>query len=372
MKSTLTEKDCPDSETLFVNFPKSVPTEAFEAVTEKVRAIASQCLEDAINGDGASEERTTAETEPALEVKGKLAVGGKGYCFLGFASHAAAAMAVAAMTGGTDGGQLGEDLVKEATELDKVSVFWSRADIKQITVKEKDSEGLNFTRVRYPADARTDCWFCLASPSCEKHLIVDVGVNCYVAQPKGPLTDTHSLIVPLAHDGKGCFAGEARDEVRGYVDKLTAHARSEGNELFVFERAVETRGGYHSHVQCVPIERGKCGKLREVVRHAAGRLNIEMKELQNEEVSLKAIVEDEEYFYMEVPTGSQTGRGTRYVTKLPKGTSGRVPIQFGRELAAVATGRPEKSHWKSCVESEEVEKSTAMAFREGFGKLHNE
>ena len=152
--NTLTEKDCPDSETLFVIFPKAVPSEYFEDVTEKIRLLSEQCLEAAINGDGASEDRVTAKEEPALAVMSKLAGGGKGFCFMGFASHAAAAMAVAAMTGATDGGNLLDEFVAKQTELDKICVYWSKADIKTVTEREEDSKGLNFNRVRYPADNR--------------------------------------------------------------------------------------------------------------------------------------------------------------------------------------------------------------------------
>jgi hypothetical protein len=89
-----------------------------------------------------------------------------------------------------------------------------------------------------------------------------------------------------------------------------------------------------------------------------------MQELQNEDIQLKTIVDGAEYFYMEVPDGK--GKATRFVTKVPRGAGMRIPLQFGREIAAVAMGCGEKSHWKACVESEEAEKATAMAFRESF------
>lgn len=198
-------------------------------------------------------------------------------------------------------------------------------------------------------------------------MIVDVGESVYVAQPKGPLVKTHSLIVPLAHDGVGSFVGGAAEEVKSYVTKLVKHARNEGDELFVFERAVETRGGYHSHVQCIPVEREKVPKLHEMVKHGASKLGVPLKELQNEGVSMKAIVDGCEYFYMEVPNVG--GAPSRFAVKLERGAGGKIPLQFGREIAAVALGMSERGHWKACVESEDVEKATAMSFRESFAKL---
>ena len=44
-----------------------------------------------------------------------------------------------------------------------------------------------------------DCWFCLASPNVESHLVVSIGEACYVALDKGVLTEGHLQIVPIAH-----------------------------------------------------------------------------------------------------------------------------------------------------------------------------
>lgn len=43
------------------------------------------------------------------------------------------------------------------------------------------------------------CWFCLSSPSVEKHLVISVGTHCYLALAKGPLNPYHVLILPIAH-----------------------------------------------------------------------------------------------------------------------------------------------------------------------------
>lgn len=44
-----------------------------------------------------------------------------------------------------------------------------------------------------------DCWFCLANPQAEKHMVVHVGETLYTAVPKGGLNEKHILIVPIAH-----------------------------------------------------------------------------------------------------------------------------------------------------------------------------
>ena len=45
--------------------------------------------------------------------------------------------------------------------------------------------------------AAAACWFCLASPEVEKHLIVSVGDESYVALAKGGIDWNNLLIVPI-------------------------------------------------------------------------------------------------------------------------------------------------------------------------------
>ena len=214
---------------LFFTYPKTVPAIMFQECTESLRKLAEQLLENAINGDGASSDRVTASTEPALVVESKLALG-KGFGFLSFASHAAAAMAIAAMTGGTDGGLVAEEEIGALPVLKNTGVYWSKAE-KFSSSDQQDIIGLDFQRVRYPEDPREDCWFCLASDCCEKHFIVSVGETAYVAMPKGPINDNHSLIIPVVHEKKGALCGSAAKEVEELKEKLIKHAKSEGKEV---------------------------------------------------------------------------------------------------------------------------------------------
>ncbi|XP_032360999.1 CWF19-like protein 1 isoform X2 [Etheostoma spectabile] len=38
---------------------------------------------------------------------------------------------------------------------------------------------------RRPPQASGPCWFCLASPQVEKHLVISIGTHCYLALAKG-------------------------------------------------------------------------------------------------------------------------------------------------------------------------------------------
>lgn len=68
---------------------------------------------------------------------------------------------------------------------------------------------------------RMDCWYCVASPSCEKHLIASVNDFSYLSLPKGGINEKHVQIIPIDHEVS--FAGlstEAIEEVVKYKSAL--------------------------------------------------------------------------------------------------------------------------------------------------------
>ena len=108
-------------------------------------------------------------------------------------------------------------------------------------------------------------------------------------------------------------------------EKLRTFARDElGKDLFVFERAIPTRGGYHAHVNCIPIDKGLGPQLRtEMMKFAAasneGR-GFQLREIQSSDVSIHTILsnanEDGElngYFYAEIPYGDNDIKRFLYI-----------------------------------------------------------
>ena len=78
--------------------------------------------------------------------------------------------------------------------------------------------------------ARTqECWFCLSSATCEKHLITNVGNELYVTLPKGPIVPNHALIVPIEHVASmASHSARALAEVHAFVESLGAMYASLG------------------------------------------------------------------------------------------------------------------------------------------------
>jgi hypothetical protein len=395
-KTRLTEAEAADSTTLFVHLNLASMTEELCAHgIQSIGKLAQDKLEEAINADGGTD-RVTVEEEPALKVSARQMPGKQNCAFLDFASHAAASMALATLTGSVDGGLLqsdvgsDDDTLKDA--LREVQLWWARP---KDTPSGGDGHGhnLQFRSQHFPADARKDCWFCLASPTCEKHLIVSVLDNCYITMPKGPVNKHHALLVPVNHSvdeatSKRPILGAFLDPTPGAIadleaakEKLRKYALEElESDLFVFERAIPTRGGYHAHINCIPIAKGLGAKIRTTMLSAAAMTNrgngFELRELQNPDISVTNILKNADddglvgYFYAEVPFG-ENGEIKRFLyTALDKGDGFRkqVPLQFGREVLASVLGDNNLAHWKGCVKSTEVEEEYTQAFRKAFEK----
>jgi hypothetical protein len=361
-RARLSESDAIDSSSLYFRLPQTISSHHIPSVCENLRKLMECILEQAIQ-----DPKITAASEPALQVKSRVSDSNHLYYgFLDFASHAAASMALASATGNVDGGQLMEDLVNEnkiPSNLVDIKVYWApeRKKNDELDVIETTS-GIKFRRQHFPADSRTDCWFCLASESCERHLITNVYNLCYITMPKGPVhKDGHVLIVPVAHTSRGSLSDSTLwSEVEELKEKLRSHAEQVWNMgLFVFERAIQTRGGYHTHVQCVPIPKHLVSKLESIMISMAKTSGVNLKELLSD-LQMSVVAEDE-YFFAEILSENVS---KRFLHNIRDGPS--VPLQFGREVLAAVLDLPKLAHWKSSVLSTEEEIECALKFRASF------
>lgn len=423
-RQRLTESEARDSSAVYFKFTvekndSDTPLSILE-MGEMARQWMEHTLESALAGDDCNaEDVVKAADEPALQVKLRLPTANveqKRFGFLDFASHAAASMALATLTGSTDGGRVLMDQqamyakTKNVSEASSAALLsptigfyfnWAQSARMETTATEQDKKAWNliedeathfqFERKHFPADSRKDCWFCLASASCEMHLVTGVYNTCYAAMPKGPVHPGHVLLVPVQHSSQGAWKDPAvAQEMQGLKEKLRRHALSAYDaDLFVFERAIQTRGGYHTHVQCIPVKRQLGISLQSTMLAQARKVGIELREI-NSDVGIESLLsnssnddEDDDcsgYFYAEVPIATGTDyRRFLYQTSKQKSslplTSGHakkttsVPLQFGREILAAVLGQPELAHWKSCLLEHDQEAAMATAFLESFSQV---
>lgn len=384
MQHYVTQDEAKDSTSLFFHPPKNdaadkthissedattKQTSMVEGFAESLRAYLEETLENALNdGVGEDEERITSETEPALKVDVRVK---ESYGFLEFTSHAAATMALAALTKSTDGGliQATPDGAPLHPTLVGTNLRWAKSGPPQPKKgsREEVLEALGLKRQIFPADNRTDCWFCLASPSCETHLITGVYEEWYTAMPKGPVHPGHILLVPVTHTREGAW--NLNNEWIGLLEKLQQHASSAYDmDMFVFERSVETKGGYHTHVQCVPVPRDSTTKLQTTMMAHAKASGFDLRPIQSDLGVKTMMSKDDSYFYAEIRTRSQNSRFF-YCYNMNDREAATVPLQFAREVLASVMKNPKLAHWKACVVDKQQETDLAGKFRDSFNGM---
>ena len=331
-------------------------------IRDSLRATLETTLENAL-GEGVK-----ASEEPALQVKLRLPESETSYGFCDFASHAAGSMALASLTGSTDGGLLELHHSKEDSPLKDAIVYLHWAQPLQTNLEEKnvvESNGFKFERRHFPADSRSDCWFCLASKDCEKHLIVGVYDSFYAAMPKGPVHPGHVLLVPVHHSSEGALHDhQLSKDLDLLKQNLREHAHKTYNSgLFVFERAIATKGGYHTHIQCVPIAHEVEGEIEAAMQQQLDHLGLSSHEVPPDSAPSALLGDDGQYFYAEIPTAAK--EDCKRVLVL-QSASKKVPLQFGREVIASVLQKPDLAHWKSCLTDKKQETTLATEFRTSF------
>lgn len=226
-----------------------------------------------------------------------------------------------------------------------------------------------------------NCWFCLSNPRLEKHLVVTVGEECYMALPKGqvPVSSDesalvpgggHVLLVPIAHVPTP-YATEAsgaalRAETGAYLQALAACYASYGAVPVAWEvvRRSNTRAG-HTQMQVVPVAQAQLDGAEAFFREAA-----EAEGLAFEEDNVAAAFDDlssplltaqdrEDYCWIDL-------NGKRLLLLL---RGERFNLQFPRETLTTYLGMPERAEWKSCARPEEVEAAECDEFKEAFAEF---
>eukprot|EP00804_Cyclotella_cryptica_P021812 CCRYP_000803-RC/>CCRYP_000803-RC protein AED:0.13 eAED:0.13 QI:0/0.33/0/1/0.33/0/4/0/756 len=395
-KNRLTEAEAADSTTLFLRLPPTIDSSAYPAELETLRLLAQRAMEDELNVGIPldSPDRITAVDEPALRVTVRQPDAERNYGFLGFDSHTAALTTLISLTGNEDDGVVsGEKLAmiignvdgaiassqgRDASHLEGVTLYWAKGGQPKTDGGENGgNHGLHFNKRHFPPDSRTDCWFCLASPTCEKHLIVAVYDECYVAMPKGAVNDFHALIVPVDHKQQGALVDrKLAPEIDDIKTKLRLHARQVlQKDLFVFERSIQTKGGYHTHVQCIPVDAGSGPSIQSKMLEMAVYAGFQLKEITSD-LGLGALVDDFSggYFYAEIPLPGGGHDFRRFIYHAGEGgnekvNSGTVPLQFGREVLAAVMENPDIGQWKACVMSQEKESDLTIAFRKSLASV---
>lgn len=235
-------------------------------------------------------------------------------------------------------------------------------DLKKHQGKKRFSDGKDrgstqSKQAKKPPQPTGPCWFCLASPEVEKHLVVSIGTHCYLALAKGGLLPDHVLILPIGHyQSVVDLSSEVMEEVTKYKCALKEFFRSKGKRYVLFERNYKSQ---HLQLQVIPVPLDYTSEdIKECFITQAQEQQIELLEIPEHSDITQVVQPGTPYFYVELDTGEKLFHRIR----------GSFPLQFGR--AVLASGAllavPQRSDWRSCTASRPEEAAQAGAFRRDF------
>lgn len=217
-----------------------------------------------------------------------------------------------------------------------------------------------------------ECFFCLANPRLESHMIVNIAKLAYVAIAKGPLTRHshqlqmagHGIIIPIDHRPK-LAAADARliQEIASYRGALVSMFDALNHDVvfFDFDRA----DNVHYHMQFVPVPRGVLGPdanhFRAVLR--------EKVEYHNSRFSSNCTLDFKHQDPAELG-GADFLRFSIHVDKkeliLVSSLDGPVDLQFPRRVMAIVMKMPKRIKWDRCRQTKAQETSECEHFKQAF------
>ena len=205
---------------------------------------------------------------------------------------------------------------------------------------------------------RSPCWFCLSSPEVQKHMVVTVGNEAYMALAKGQLTSQHILLLPIGHFQSLVAAPEpVRAEIARFKSALVDCFKLKGMGMVFWERNFRSQ---HAQIQGIPVPHKAIKELRDTFL-AAGRVKgLELVECEEE---IWNVVEEEgiPYFHLELP------QGPALITR----QMSDFPLQWAREVLAgeELLNLPGKVDWRQATQTKEEETDNAIALRKIFQKF---
>lgn len=199
------------------------------------------------------------------------------------------------------------------------------------------------------------CWFCLSSPNVEKHLVISIGDSFYLALAKGPLNETHVLILSVTHiQSVSLLSQEDFDELDKFKNALRECFKASGKTVAFFERNYKSP---HLQVNAIALEEGLEWQVKNTIEDKAEEFNIQFETVPKLTAPTQ-LPPQGPYFALELPDNSV------YITRQMK----QFPLHFGRDIfcAPNLLNSEDKVDWRQCSLDKVEEEETVKAFRAAF------
>ena len=152
-------------------------------------------------------------------------------------------------------------------------------------------------------------------------------------------------------------------EAERYKQALKDFFASHNEKTLIVERCVTTQGPqHHTYIEVIPMPVDRVELVNKAFESESERYGIKF-ETVPKDASLAAVApEDNQYIHVELCDGR------KFIHKVhaAQREAGKVPLQFGRRLAAKALECPERTHWKSCVVPKDQEAQLTESFKRVF------
>ncbi|XP_053675582.1 CWF19-like protein 1 homolog [Anopheles nili] len=221
--------------------------------------------------------------------------------------------------------------------------------------KRRSNEPHQCQKRQRPTFDQETCWFCLSAGSIEKHLIISVGDHFYLALAKGPISETHILILSITHiQCAALLSDEQWAELVRFKQALTQFYADREQKVFFYERNFKTG---HLQINAIGIDDNVAWKIQHVLEDKGEEYSVQLEKVPKLG-SPADLPERGPYFVAELPDG------TVMLTRQMKG----FPLHFGREIICADNllNCEEKADWRQCNCSKEEEDEMVKNFRENF------
>ncbi|KAJ8980670.1 hypothetical protein NQ317_013282 [Molorchus minor] len=205
---------------------------------------------------------------------------------------------------------------------------------------------------------QSKCWFCLASPSVEKHLIISVGNCSYLALAKGGIVEEHFLVCPIEHYQSSLGQpDEVVKEIDEFKEALRKFYARKGTVPVFFERNYKTS---HMQLQAIPIPNNACRELKDIFIDESESQGFKLDVLDSTNRLDQVIPPKTPYFVAELPDGAVL------YTKIQGSVN--FPINFAREILASGPilNMPDRVEWKDCTLEKSEEEKCVQRIRTDF------
>ncbi|XP_053962313.1 CWF19-like protein 1 homolog [Anastrepha ludens] len=199
------------------------------------------------------------------------------------------------------------------------------------------------------------CWFCLSSPEVEKHLVISIGENFYLALAKGPINEFHVLIMSITHiSSASLLSDDDWQELTKFKTALRDFFKSHGQVVCFTERHYKSS---HLQINALGIDEGYAWKIKHAFEDKAEEFNLEFETLLPLTTS-QMLPQQGPYFVAELPDESTL------ITRQMK----HFPLHFARDVFCSENllNCEEKVNWKDCKLDKEEEIEMVKSFRKKF------